>query len=199
MQLADGLARFGDGTPMYVYCEDCYNFYTKNVTSFATNLADLNNFLSIAYTQPDKIAEEPDLYTVVQWNIQRFGYAWSFNRATKIIAASVVVLHMLYVLVHFVIVFKRKWHSRSWTSALELVILALQSPQSKLLEGATAGVSDKSTYSDTVSIRENEYVTGGAMLKIGREHDAMSGKSPGYHAISSGQQGFRRLTAGTKY
>lgn len=163
LQLSDALARLDYLVPMFVYCQDCINLTSNASTSWAHNIDDLNNPLSIqkvpvnsSVTLLHNVNAHPELYTPIQWRVEHFGYAWSFNRATKFLAATVVILHSLLVIVHLLFVCVRRWRCDSWNDLVELIALAAQSPPTAILRGTSTGIDDASTYADTVLIRESD-------------------------------------------
>ena len=165
LQLSDALARLNHDVSMLVYCKDC-NDHPFNIsqTSYAQNIADLNNFYSIhvmpndsAVSLPQNITKHPELYTPVQWRIEHFGYAWGFDRVTKILAATVIILHLVLLVAHlFIVVCVRQWRCDSWDNLVELLVLAMQSPPTAILRGTSTGIDDASTYADSVLIRESD-------------------------------------------
>ncbi|KAI4217429.1 MAG: hypothetical protein LQ351_000024 [Letrouitia transgressa] len=165
LQLSDALARINQNTPMLVYCKDCNDpLFNVSKKSFVKNIADLNLPGSVQIipdssvdTLAQDITEHPELYTPIQWRFEHFGYAWAFDRVTKILAAVVVFLHSLLVVAHLlVVVCVRRWRCDSWGNLIELIVLAVQSPPAAILRGTSTGINDTSTYTDTVLIRESD-------------------------------------------
>ena len=169
LQLSDGLARHQHAVPMYVYCHDCRQ------GSYAYNIDDLNNPQSLrvwpnssSITLPQSITAHPELYTPIQWRVEHFGYAWSLDRVTKFLAATVVILHSLLVIAHLFLVCMRRWRCDSWNSLVDLIALAVQSPPTAILRGTSTGIDDASTYANTVLIRESA-----VLADSGGDHSAV--------------------------
>lgn len=186
LQLSNALVRLNHNMPMFVYCQDYTDHpFDYAETSYAMDIADLNNKLSIEVmsnntlitaeqvlnlnhrlsnlmpknsliTLPDHIRKHPDLYTPVQWRMSCRGYGWDFKRVTKCFAAIIIILHSLLVFGHIIIfAYGRRWRCDCWSSLVDILALAVQSPPTPNLRGTSTGINNTSTYNDTVLIRES--------------------------------------------
>lgn len=160
LQLTDALSRYADWEPLYYwdvptdlpinesYVVDLRYIYSSRVYNYALPK-------QYGYDFANHIRGSPELYTEVKWTVERFGYAWGFRRATKYLAAIVIISHAILVLLHTSFVVGRRWRCDNWTSLTELLVLAMQSPRSKLLERSTACTSKHSKFTSNVQILED--------------------------------------------
>ncbi|KAJ9604544.1 hypothetical protein H2200_010657 [Cladophialophora chaetospira] len=161
LQMADAIARLTHDDSIAVVWHQ--NPSGGLSGSYTMNLANMNHFGGVieypnqdTVSFPDYARSNPDLFTEVVWTIRRFGYAWSFRSVTTYLATTVVVLHIVLVVVHMSVVMTRRWECRSWSTLIEFLTLAFQSPRTTVLEGTSAGIEDSSTYAQRVGIRESE-------------------------------------------
>lgn len=161
LQLSDALARVNELAVMEVLCEG-QGCYDKTAT-YVQNIRQQNAPFSFSHVPHDDattynqgIKQHPELYTPVEWSVERYGYGWGFDRITKSLAAAAVILYILIVLTHLTLVLKRRWRYDRWEDLLELLILAVQSPPASVLDSVdTAGIVRPSTYTAPVRIRQS--------------------------------------------
>ncbi|RFN48523.1 hypothetical protein FIE12Z_7231 [Fusarium flagelliforme] len=89
-----------------------------------------------------------------EYFINGYGYSWHSSR-TIYLAFSVLLLHVLIVLVHVATVLwsRHPWHSSSWSSFGQMMVLALRSTALEGLGSVGAGVSSSGTWNKSVSVR----------------------------------------------
>lgn len=95
------------------------------------DIKDQNNPLGFKRITASKeyvqnIKSQPELYTPIEWIVQRNGYAWGYNTVGKWLAFVVLLLHMLFVGLHLVFAYKRKWSPEKWGNLVDLIALAVQ-------------------------------------------------------------------------
>ncbi|ESU15777.1 hypothetical protein FGSG_09236 [Fusarium graminearum PH-1] len=86
--------------------------------------------------------------------VSGYGYDWKSSRTIPL-AFSVLLLHVLIVFIHMTIVLwsRHPWHSSSWGSFGQMMVLALRSKALDGLGSVGAGVSSSKTWSTSVSVR----------------------------------------------
>lgn len=173
MQLTDALSRISHQRTIFTWHQAVPNgpqfkFHTQNQTSdkqhnisYAQNLSDLKN-LSNSFHPPgpasnylDQIKANSPTHVPVHWEFHRLGYGWGFNKTTKALASAVLAAHAALVLVHFGIVYGRRWRFNSWKGPAEFLALALLSPPPGPLEGMSTRVKER-VYAEKMYIRESE-------------------------------------------
>lgn len=89
-----------------------------------------------------------------EYFINGYGYSWHSSRTIPF-AFSALLLHVLIVLVHVVTVLwsRHPWHSSSWSSFGQIMILALRSTAPEGLGSVGAGVSSSETWNKSVAVR----------------------------------------------
>ncbi|KAL6720959.1 hypothetical protein ACLMJK_000059 [Lecanora helva] len=95
-------------------------------------------------------------FITLNWKIQVYGYAWYASSASDYLAICVISVYMLGAIGHTIWILVRGKTSSSWDTTTELLALALQSPVTKLLRGAGAGIERLSTYRHIVRLRAVE-------------------------------------------
>ncbi|GKU00995.1 hypothetical protein FLAG1_02554 [Fusarium langsethiae] len=95
-----------------------------------------------------------DSIILEEYFVDGYGYGWKSSRTIPF-AFSVLLLHVLMVLIHMTIVLwpHHTWHSSSWGSFGQMMVLALRSRALDGLGSVGAGVSSSRTWSTSVSVR----------------------------------------------
>ncbi|RGP60096.1 hypothetical protein FLONG3_10998 [Fusarium longipes] len=106
-----------------------------------------SNTSSLAPTTGDYVIHE-------EYFIPGYGYDWKSSRLIPFVF-SVLLLHVLIALVHMAIVLSscHTWHSSSWSSFGQMIVLALRSKALDGLGSVGAGISSSRTWNMPVSIR----------------------------------------------
>lgn len=97
-------------------------------------------------------------FVELEWDVQEYGYAWSFNRITVFLAAAVLGLHVLVVAVHVVAAAFYNRQPNRWNKLSEIFSLAFFSPAPEpLMDAQGAGLSScRPIYSRSVKVRESD-------------------------------------------
>jgi hypothetical protein len=128
--------------------------------SLATHMAYiLSSTYSDSYgiQSPTSYEREPttgDAVILLEYFIGGYGYDWKSSRTIPF-AFSVLLFHVLIVFIHTTIVLwsRHPWHSSSWGSFGQMIVLALRSRALDGLGSVGAGVSSSQTWSTSVSVR----------------------------------------------
>ncbi|KAI1065121.1 hypothetical protein LB507_000751 [Fusarium sp. FIESC RH6] len=106
------------------------------------------------YNDNDQHPTSENIIVHREYFITGYGYSWHSSRTIPL-AFSVLLLHVLIVLVHVVTVLwsRHPWHSSSWSSFGQMMILALRSTAPEGLGSVGAGVSSSETWNKYVSVR----------------------------------------------
>ncbi|KAH6980073.1 hypothetical protein EDB82DRAFT_539729 [Fusarium venenatum] len=128
--------------------------------SLATYLAHTLSLTNASYyniRSPSSLDRKPtsgDSVVLWEYFVGGYGYDWKSSRTIPF-AFSVLLLHVLIVFIHTAIVLwsRHPWHSSSWGSFGQMVVLALRSRALDGLGSVGAGVSSSQTWSTPVSVR----------------------------------------------
>ncbi|KAL9109637.1 MAG: hypothetical protein Q9227_005674 [Pyrenula ochraceoflavens] len=182
LQLTDAISRISHNQSIYVFNQ------TTNSGNEASkkNIKFLNDIYhsvdAVPKDYPNMIRNNPEEYFPIQWKFEQFGYAWGFDRITKVLASIVLLTHVAVVFVHFGIVWRKKLRFDSWEGLADFMTLAMQSPPSTILKSASAYSKD-SIYAEPVYIRESD---NGCSAILAMDEDSKEGLR-------------NRLTVGEKY
>jgi hypothetical protein len=206
LQLTDGLTRYADVEALYYWDIPPNSPINK---SFVVDLRYSSSLDVYDYSLPAKygrgfaeyIRGSPQLHTEVVWTVKRFGYAWGFGRATKYLALIVVASHTLWILVYISLVIVGRWRCAIETSVADLLILALQSPRSKLVEGSGLGMQDRPTTGTTIQILEDIIEGKYVVLEAGEDDRLLGYGSTPFDQQGAAKEGagIRKLKAEKKY
>lgn len=112
-------------------------------------------------------------YTEILISVKRYGYGYGMNAITMRLAAAVLLLHVLVAVIHTAIVVYNGWHSNAWGSLGDVIALALSSKPAEQFHGASAGMTTKEVWDETVRVRKKP---GDRMeLVMGADEDVDSG------------------------
>ncbi len=123
--------------------------------AIALGVADALSHVPDAFMPGGKLDTDDAATTTLIFELWQYAYAYGFRGATIYLAFVVLFLHILTVTVHtLVVLFKYRWTSKAWSSLGQLIVLALNSPPSELLEHTSAGVKISGTWRLETSVRE---------------------------------------------
>ncbi|KAF5233990.1 hypothetical protein FAUST_7843 [Fusarium austroamericanum] len=119
--------------------------------------------LTASWTSYDIISESfrdsppptpDDIVIYKEYFVGGYGYNWKSSRTIPF-AFSVLLLHVLIAFAHMMVVLlsRQSWHSSSWSSFGQMMVLALRSKALDGLGSVGAGVSSSKTWSTSVSVR----------------------------------------------
>ncbi|XEU95117.1 hypothetical protein FSHL1_000401 [Fusarium sambucinum] len=112
-----------------------------------------------SYTYParsyrEHLPKTGDVAILREYFVGGYGYDWKSSRTIPF-AFAVLLLHVLIVVIHTTIVLwsRHPWHSSSWGTFGQMMVLALRSRALDGLGSVGAGVSSSQTWSASVSVR----------------------------------------------
>ncbi|KAL9617204.1 MAG: hypothetical protein Q9160_008009 [Pyrenula sp. 1 TL-2023] len=181
LQLTDALSRIRHHQTIHVWNHTIHDSSAKDISFLNDNQS---RWYQTSDNYPDQIRPDPTKY-LVKWEMERFGYAWGFNKSTKVLASIVLLAHVLLIIIHLGIVWKNKLRFDSWEKLINFMTLAMQSPRPPQLEGTSAGVADSRVFAENVYIRESDDGNS-AVLVMDDDGDGKEGRR-------------RRLVAGKEY
>ena len=174
MQLADALSRISHTNTTWVWHagRNASDTYAKNMGALkGTN----NRIDNVSSTYLDCIKANATAtsssYVPVRWKFQRYGYAWGFERSTKILASIVLLAHVLLILAHSVVVWTKYRRFDSWERLVEFLALAMLSPAPRPLEGASVRIRDSGVFAEPLFVRESEDGRGAALVMRDRRKE----------------------------
>lgn len=95
-------------------------------------------------------------WVVQRMNIAVEGLGYEASTTTDYLATVVVLIYLLLSLSHVVWTLKQQISSSSWDTAIELVLLAFNSPPEPALRGTSAQIHRWDTYKRIVKVRAEE-------------------------------------------
>ncbi|CZR57718.1 uncharacterized protein PAC_07607 [Phialocephala subalpina] len=87
-------------------------------------------------------------------NMLRYGFSYSIDGLTRRLAAAILLTHALIAMIYVSLVIYSGWTCHGLRSPFEIVVLAINSPSSEILENTSAGISRLDTYRHVVKVRE---------------------------------------------
>ncbi|KAF5870086.1 uncharacterized protein Bfra_010232 [Botrytis fragariae] len=96
-------------------------------------------------------------YTYITVNRFRYGYSYSLQGITRWLALSILLLHIFLALVHTVMITCMGWTSKILKSLCEILVLAINSSPSAVLDNTCAGIERLDTYKQIVKVRETSF------------------------------------------
>ncbi|THV54003.1 hypothetical protein BGAL_0037g00470 [Botrytis galanthina] len=100
---------------------------------------------------------DQDKYTYITVNRFRCGYSYSLRGITRWLALSILLLHIFLALAHTVIITRMGWTSKILKSLCEILVLAINSSPSAVLDNTCAGIDRLDTYKQIVKVRETSF------------------------------------------
>jgi hypothetical protein len=92
--------------------------------------------------------------TEFQVTLLRYGYGYSMDGLTRRLAAGILLTHVLMGLIYMILVVWFGWTCHGLRSPFEVVVLAINSPSTEILDNTCAGVSRLDTYRHIVKVGE---------------------------------------------
>ena len=162
--VTDGLARSHDSLPLYIATNDNRVFPLDSHFSLGEGSSYYSTPLPNLTTE--QLASNSSDFTEFAFEIQRYGYAWTFNRAPVYLAATVLIIHIIVVLLHLAYVICCMQSSKSWTNWSELLVLAMNSTPTSALHNTGAGIDKSRTWQKCISVVESAEDDGNLELVI---------------------------------
>ncbi|TGO47997.1 hypothetical protein BOTNAR_0498g00040 [Botryotinia narcissicola] len=100
---------------------------------------------------------DQDKYTYITVNRFRYGYSYSLRGITRWLALSILLLHIFLALAHTVIITHMGWTSKILKSLCEILVLAINSSPSMVLDNTCAGIDRLDTYKQIIKVRETSF------------------------------------------
>ena len=115
-------------------------------------LDDIESY-GITYMNASEI--DPRNATEVDIRRFRFGYNYSMRGFTRRLAAGILLTHVFIALVHTAVTTWYGWICLSMKCTCEMLVLAINSSQTRTLENTCAGIARLDTYKHVVKVREH--------------------------------------------
>ncbi|TEY68296.1 hypothetical protein BOTCAL_0121g00250 [Botryotinia calthae] len=96
-------------------------------------------------------------YTYITINRFRFGYSYSLRGITRQLALSILLSHVFLALTHTVIITRMGWTSKILKSLRGILVLAINSLPSAVLDNTCAGIEQLDTYKHIIKLRETSF------------------------------------------
>ncbi|KAH8686234.1 hypothetical protein BGZ61DRAFT_354905 [Ilyonectria robusta] len=141
------------------FCGNNHGFFENCLPmSLAAHLADaLSGTPYSAYTEAVHINEkDPQNYTIIHNTVYNKPFMYNFLNSRAIPCAfAILILHIIIVLVHIatILLSSHPWHSSSWGSVGQMLILALRSTSPSSLGKVGGGVESSQTWTATARVR----------------------------------------------
>ncbi|KAM3075083.1 hypothetical protein ACMFMF_005764 [Clarireedia jacksonii] len=145
--IADAIARSGMSKAIFLKT----NFSSQFLTPWgASNWPWIfQDILSFNGSETDR-----ENYTPVNIRQWRYGYSYSLDGSTRRLALAILLTHILFALIHSTLVVWIGWSCNILTSLYEVVVLAINSSPTSILENTCAGITRLDTYKHIVKVRE---------------------------------------------
>lgn len=118
----------------------------SDLPSSIFDITDVPTFVFDDYTQNN--------LTEFRVNMLRYGFSYSMDGLTRRLAAAILLIHALIAMIYASLVIYSGWTCHGLRSPFEIVVLAINSPSSEILENTSAGISRLDTYRHVVKVRE---------------------------------------------
>jgi hypothetical protein len=134
-------------------------------TRLAAALATV--FAEVPWKEQIKSASREKQYTVIKIALTRFGYGYETSSVSARLSLTVIMAYCIFAVGYITYMLSSGHTSTAWSSATEIIVLAMQSKRSEHLRHVSAGVNCLATYQEPVGIR----VSGRDHLELVFEHD----------------------------
>lgn len=126
-----------------------WNISVENVNPLGVEVSD------VPMPRIETAAAVSNNYTEFKFTIERYGYAYSMRGLTRPIAAGILLAHVLVATIYMVLVLWFGWRCYGLRSMVDVVVLALSSPNSKTLDGSLGWkVEGANIYKSVVQVKE---------------------------------------------
>jgi hypothetical protein len=123
-------------------------------TRLAAALATV--FADIPWREQIQSASRGEPYTVIRIALTRLGYGYETSSVSARLSLTVIMAYCIFAVGHITYMISSGHTSTAWSSATEIIVLAMQSKRSEHLRHVSAGVNCLATYQEPVGIRVND-------------------------------------------
>jgi hypothetical protein len=134
-------------------------------TRLAAALATV--FAEVPWKEQIQSASGDEPYTVIKIALSRVGYGYETSSVSARLSLTVIMVYCIFAVGNITYMLSSGHTSTAWSSATEIIVLAMQSKRSNHLRHVSAGVNCLATYQEPVGIRVNDH----DHLEIVFEHD----------------------------
>jgi hypothetical protein len=123
-------------------------------TRLAAALATV--FAEVPWKEQIQSASGNEPYTVIKIALTRVGYGYETSSVSARLSLTVIMAYCIFAVGNITYMLSSGHTSTAWSSATEIIVLAMQSKHSKHLRHVSAGVNCLATYQEPVGIRVND-------------------------------------------
>ncbi|KAH6876193.1 hypothetical protein BKA58DRAFT_438141 [Alternaria rosae] len=124
-------------------------------TRLAAALATV--FSEIPWKEQIQSASGHEPYTVFEIVLTRLGYGYEMSSTPTRLSLAVVMAYCMFAVGYITYMLSSGHTSTAWSSATEIIVLAMQSKRSEHLRHVSAGINSIETYQEPVGIRVNDH------------------------------------------
>ena len=92
--------------------------------------------------------------TEVRFEVYQYGFSYSTRGITRHLALGILLTHMAIAFIHSIVTACDGWRCYSLRSMYEILVLAVNSPPTRILENTCAGIEKLATYQLMAKVRE---------------------------------------------
>jgi hypothetical protein len=176
--VADAMARSGMSKAIFLRANFSSQFLTPwGASTWPWIFQDILSFNS----------SEIDLgsYTPVNIRQWRNGYSYSLHGSTRRLALAILLTHILFALIHSTLLVWIGWSCNILKSLYEVVVLAINSSPTPILENTCAGITRLDSYKHVVKVREvfEQHLSLVLEGEEGHSKSVVAGKRYGYRGL----------------
>ncbi len=123
-------------------------------TRLAVALATV--FSEIPWREQIQSASGDEPYTVIEIALTRLGYGYETSSTSTRLSLIVIMAYCIFAVGYITYMLSSGHTSTAWSSATEIIVLALQSKRSEHLRHVSAGINSIETYQEPVGIRVSD-------------------------------------------
>lgn len=99
---------------------------------------------------------EDGYYTDFEFRATQYGYGYDTSPISVRLSMAVITIYCMVTVTYLLYILTVGYTSTSWSTAIELILLALQSKRPEGLNNVSAGADSMLTYQKAVGVRVNE-------------------------------------------
>jgi len=113
-------------------------------------------FSEIPWKEQIQSASDYEPYTVIEIALTRLGYGYEMSSTPTRLSLTVVMAYCIFAVGYITYMLSSGHASTAWSSATEIIVLAMQSKRSEHLCNVSAGINSIKTYQEPVGIRVDD-------------------------------------------
>lgn len=163
--LDTGFHKVSHGDPITMNMANIPSFNARNFTRifqsyphepvlsavFATALANITDILAL---RPNR--DHPKDAPIYKFTVLQHGYGYNTSPLSVRLSLAVISIYCLVTIAYLIYILSTGRTSTAWNSAMELVLLALQSKRPAHLNNVSVGVESLKTYREPLGVRVND-------------------------------------------